>query len=72
VRDNDRVVRWDPDVLREGFGRLEEVMLCESVWGRQTSRTRYWGCSCQVKLGYHGGFVTVHALATRGLERQRI
>lgn len=31
VRDSDRVFRWDPDVFREGFGRLEEDMLCDAV-----------------------------------------
>jgi hypothetical protein len=66
VRDNESVFRCDPEVLREGFGRLEEVMLCEPVWGRQASRTRDWGCSRQVELGYHGGFVSGHAHVTDG------
>jgi hypothetical protein len=31
VRDNERVFRCEPEVLREGFGRLEEDMLCGIV-----------------------------------------
>lgn len=55
VRDSDRVFRCDPDVFREGFGRLEEDMLCDAVgWAMQSYKVLGFVGLCWG--GFHGSF----------------
>jgi hypothetical protein len=75
VRDNERVLRCVPDVLRSTFGRVEEAMLCDAV-GWQRSGTRARGGSRQVGQGIMdvlGSMFYGHACsAESGGGRQRI